>query len=99
MLCPRGTKESWGALGPVATPWAGLRGPALGNQMTQPEDPRLSRWHFPYQEFSGGTCDFVGAWGAGRGRGKYIFKDNLEANIIFILIYPQSSLSHGPRHV
>lgn len=34
-----------------------------------------------------------GAWGAGRGRGKYIFKDNLEANIIFILIYPQSSLT------
>ena len=35
-----------------------------------------------------------GGWGgAGRGRGKYIFKDNLKANIIFILIYPQSSLT------
>lgn len=32
-----------------------------------------------------------GGWETGRRRGKYIFKDNLEANIIFILIYPQSS--------
>jgi len=34
-----------------------------------------------------------GGWETGRRRGKYIFKDNLEANIIFILIYPQSSLA------
>ena len=32
-----------------------------------------------------------GGWETGRRRGKYIFKDNLQANIIFILIYPQSS--------
>lgn len=34
-----------------------------------------------------------GGWEIGRRRRKYIFKDNLEANIIFILIYPQSSLA------
>lgn len=46
------------------------------------------------QEFSGGTDSCCwGLRGEGRGRGRYIFKDNLEANIIFILIYPRSSLA------
>ena len=94
MLCPQGAPRiSWGALVPVATPWAGRRGPALGNkQLAKTLDSHDGTSHT--QEFSGGTdsCSW-GLEGAGRGRGKYIFKDNLEANIIFILIYPQSSLA------
>lgn len=39
------------------------------------------------------TATGAGGWETGRRRGKYIFKDNLQANIIFILIYPQSSLA------
>lgn len=55
---------------------------------------RLSLGTYDAQEFSGGTDSCWWGWeGTGRGRGKYIFKDNLEANIIFILIYPQSSLT------
>lgn len=38
---------------------------------------------------------FVGLGGAGRER-KYIFKDNLEANIIFILIYPPELTRTAP---
>ena len=92
-LPPGGTKNLMGCPGACGHPMGWVTGPSPGEQMAC-EDPRLSRWHFPYPGvFWRHWQLFVGAGGAGRGRGKYIFKDNLEANIIFILIYPQSSLA------
>lgn len=91
---PGGTKNLMGCPDACGHPTDWARGPSPGRQMAC-EDPRLSRWHFPYPEvFWRHRQLFMGAGGgAGRGRGKYIFKDNLKANIIFILIYPQSSLT------
>lgn len=88
-----GTKKLSGVLLPLTTPsldWV-VR-PAQGKQITC-KDLDSHYGASDTQEFSGGTDSCWWGWGAGRGRGKYIFKDNLEANIIFILIYPQSSLA------